>query len=179
MRRRSRIARACRRKTCTCAVPSCTGTAESCPTKSAAQLPTGLLLTMHDVGAKTHPNHSPNLIKLALCSSLTALQAVHSNVTPLNLNMNDLYDQGRKIISLFRTLTTEPKNSADGGDANAVSPIQFAKEGERFEIWAHSLGLQQRGHSSLDYRVRDAAQIRTYLREVLDELIDHLQNGEQ
>jgi hypothetical protein len=93
--------------------------------------------------------------------------------------MNDLYDQGRKIASLFRTLTTEPWTSASGSDANAVSPIQFAKEGERFEVWARSLGLQQRGHSSLDYRVRDAAQIRTYLGEVLDELIDHLQNGKQ
>ncbi|KAI0459543.1 hypothetical protein F5B21DRAFT_248363 [Xylaria acuta] len=48
-------------------------------------------------------------------------------------------------------------------------------EAERFRLWAHSLGLHQQGHSSLDYRVRDAAVIKEGLLEVLSDLKDHLE----
>ncbi|KAJ4251038.1 hypothetical protein NW762_011688 [Fusarium torreyae] len=49
-------------------------------------------------------------------------------------------------------------------------------EQQRFKLWSHSLGLFQRGHASLDYRVRDAVAVKGLLLEILRELEIHIQN---
>lgn len=53
----------------------------------------------------------------------------------------------------------------------------IASEHQRFLLFAASLGLRQRGHASLDYRLRDAGVIREYAAGILEEVIDHLENG--
>ncbi|KAL8364658.1 hypothetical protein RB595_003778 [Gaeumannomyces hyphopodioides] len=51
---------------------------------------------------------------------------------------------------------------------------RLAGEEQRFRLWAHSLGLHQKGHSSLDYRVRDAIVVRRSLADVLGDLKENL-----
>ncbi|XXH04368.1 hypothetical protein Hte_010782 [Hypoxylon texense] len=48
-------------------------------------------------------------------------------------------------------------------------------EEQRFRLWAHSLGLRQHGHMSLDYRVRDVTFIKERLAELLSNLQEHLE----
>ncbi|KAK0739600.1 hypothetical protein B0T21DRAFT_409940 [Apiosordaria backusii] len=59
---------------------------------------------------------------------------------------------------------------------NGAPQKHFTIEAQRFRLWAYSLGLQHQGHSSLDYRVRDAALVKTQLLRMLSTLHDHLEN---
>lgn len=43
-------------------------------------------------------------------------------------------------------------------------------EADRFSLWANSLGLHHRGHSSLDYRLREAAALENIIGGLLDDL---------
>ncbi|KAI1206613.1 uncharacterized protein F4807DRAFT_227225 [Annulohypoxylon truncatum] len=52
----------------------------------------------------------------------------------------------------------------------------LANEEQRFRLWAHSLGLNQYGHASLDYRVRDAIIAKDRLTQILSSLREHLGN---
>ncbi|KAF4467134.1 kinase domain containing [Fusarium albosuccineum] len=56
------------------------------------------------------------------------------------------------------------------------STDRLFSEEQRFRLWAHSLGLHQKGHASLDYRLRDATAVRRLLIEILVELKSHLGN---
>jgi|ERR1700734_1157866 hypothetical protein len=47
-------------------------------------------------------------------------------------------------------------------------------EAQRFQLWATNLGLFQHGHSSLDYRLRDADLVKNFALDVLDELTEYL-----
>jgi hypothetical protein len=47
-------------------------------------------------------------------------------------------------------------------------------EQQRFSLWAKNLGLFQHGHSSLDYRLRDADLIKDFILEILDDLNEYL-----
>ncbi|KAI4868432.1 hypothetical protein F4820DRAFT_410204 [Hypoxylon rubiginosum] len=49
-------------------------------------------------------------------------------------------------------------------------------EEQRFRLWAHSLGLHQHGHASLDYRVRDVTFVKERLAKLLSNLQEHLEN---
>ncbi|KAL7904697.1 hypothetical protein GGI35DRAFT_472193 [Trichoderma velutinum] len=82
----------------------------------------------------------------------------------------ELYTSGRKISSdllqlvvLFQ-LRQSPKYR------------HLAAEEQRFQLWAHSLGLYQQGHASLDYRVRDAEIIKAGFARILEELQSHIEN---
>ncbi|KAI0147707.1 hypothetical protein GGR57DRAFT_242862 [Xylariaceae sp. FL1272] len=57
--------------------------------------------------------------------------------------------------------------------ASTLKYLQIQKE--KFQLWARSLGLFQRGHASLDYRVRDAIAIRQPLFSALQMLQDNLE----
>ncbi|KAK8087426.1 hypothetical protein PG994_002400 [Apiospora phragmitis] len=52
----------------------------------------------------------------------------------------------------------------------------ISSETERFQLWAHSLGLYHEDHASLDYRVRDSDLVRDRPREVMLEVQEHLNN---
>lgn len=58
------------------------------------------------------------------------------------------------------------------------SPEKASLECERFRLWAANLGLYQQGHSSLDYRLRDADSDKVYISDILKEINDHLINSE-
>lgn len=60
-------------------------------------------------------------------------------------------------------------------DAQSLAAI--IHEGQRFRVWAVSLGLLVPGHGSLDYRVREADSLARTLRSFLDDLVESLEEG--
>ena len=78
----------------------------------------------------------------------------------------ELHTIGSNIFDAFNKLADLP------------SECRIIIEEQKFRLWAHSLGLHQRGHSSLDYRVRDAVVVRGHLADILTELKEHLENRE-
>jgi hypothetical protein len=84
---------------------------------------------------------------------------------------------GRGILDTFKALADKPWNAAQNCDIPPKRRV--SAEEERFRLWARSLGLNQVGHASLDYRVRDAFVIKASLADLLAELDDHLGNREQ
>ncbi|KAI1373036.1 hypothetical protein F4677DRAFT_235557 [Hypoxylon crocopeplum] len=82
----------------------------------------------------------------------------------------NLYDIGNKVFGGFEGLL-----SLDASD-QLPGHHHLASEAQRFRLWAHSLGLHQQGHASLDYRVRDAIIVKVRLAEILSELQAHLDN---
>ncbi|KAI1759182.1 hypothetical protein GGR53DRAFT_524068 [Hypoxylon sp. FL1150] len=79
----------------------------------------------------------------------------------------ELYDIGAEIFDAFEDL---------GNSNQVIGRHHLASEAQRFRLWAHSLGLHQQGHASLDYRVRDAVVVKDRLAEILSELQEHLVN---
>ena len=51
-------------------------------------------------------------------------------------------------------------------------------QAQRYELWAENLGLYQSGHSSLDYRFRDAPSIHRLTHRLLTHLEETLSTGE-
>ncbi|KAK4083751.1 uncharacterized protein Triagg1_1413 [Trichoderma aggressivum f. europaeum] len=86
------------------------------------------------------------------------------------MDSTELFKSGRKISSDFLQLVVlfqlrqSPKYR------------HLAAEEQRFQLWAHSLGLYQQGHASLDYRVRDAEIVRSGFARILEELQAHVEN---
>ncbi|XXH04355.1 hypothetical protein Hte_010769 [Hypoxylon texense] len=82
----------------------------------------------------------------------------------------ELYDVGTKVFGAFEGLLSLNHSNPFTGRHH------LASEAQRFRLWAHSLGLHQLGHASLDYRVRDAVVVKNRLAEVLLGLQEHLEN---
>ena len=49
----------------------------------------------------------------------------------------------------------------------------------RFRIWAKNIGVFAKGHASLDYRLRDSAEVGLLMIEQLEALQDSVQKGEK
>ncbi|KAI0378685.1 hypothetical protein F5Y04DRAFT_261356 [Hypomontagnella monticulosa] len=77
---------------------------------------------------------------------------------------------GGKVLGAFRELLSlhEPVRSPE-------LPY-LANEEQRFRLWAHSLGLHELGHASLDYIVRDITVLRDALEGLMSDLQEHLEN---
>lgn len=58
------------------------------------------------------------------------------------------------------------------------SHMAWENESQRFELWATNLGLYHQGHSSLDYRFRDAASLYNFASKLLQDLENCLATGE-
>ena len=52
-------------------------------------------------------------------------------------------------------------------------------EGQRFAVWANSLGLHHDGHSSLDYRLKDSDKLCSYVCDLLGDLVNSLKLCEE
>ena len=85
----------------------------------------------------------------------------------------DLAKIGKDINAIFRQLIgmigTQP------GGFDGIWKCEF----DRFDLWANNLGLHHTGHSSLDYRLRDADNLRDYVKGLLDELKETLEECSQ
>ncbi|KAK8861918.1 hypothetical protein PGQ11_008153 [Apiospora arundinis] len=87
------------------------------------------------------------------------------------MDQKSLRGVGERIITTFNAFA-QPQASV----GRAIGGRHIGLEAQRFQLWAHSLGLQRQGHASLDYRVRDSDIVRDRLLEVLLELEGHLDN---
>lgn len=81
-----------------------------------------------------------------------------------------LDELGAEIFAAFSELSGVQDN------ANGFVGKRLISEEQRFRLWAHSFGLHSQGHSSLDYRVRDAVAVKSSLADILAELKEHLEN---
>ncbi|KAL6416043.1 ankyrin repeat protein [Ilyonectria robusta] len=86
----------------------------------------------------------------------------------------ELQPLGRCILSTFVALADAPWD--DGKNSDLPSKSRISTQYQRFILWARSLGMNQVGHASLDYRVRDAPVVKASLAELLGELKEHLEN---
>jgi hypothetical protein len=82
-----------------------------------------------------------------------------------------LADVGLDIVTLFGTLKAVGIELSDPSKSK-----QFALENvsDRFDLWAVNLGLHHSGHSSLDYRLRDADLLQQTIRTLLLDLSNSL-----
>lgn len=74
---------------------------------------------------------------------------------------------GRRIHHTFKVL--EDTNMRDHPD------MALENESQRFELWAVNLGLYHHGHSSLDYRFRDAPSVFSFAYKLLQDLEKYLE----
>lgn len=86
------------------------------------------------------------------------------------MESTELHQLGTETFAAFSELSGV-KDIA----SHAVGKRLISEE-QRFRLWAHSLGLHNQGHSSLDYRVRDAVAVKSRLADILAELKEHLEN---
>ncbi|KAF3932722.1 hypothetical protein ABW19_dt0204441 [Dactylella cylindrospora] len=78
---------------------------------------------------------------------------------------------GREIKDLFQQVIAQLD---EGFSDEETSRTQFAAEADRFALWAVNMGLFVPGHGSLDYRVREAENIKSMLTNFLTSLINSL-----
>lgn len=81
---------------------------------------------------------------------------------------------GKDIATAFGTLIGNEQSIIDTAFSSADWKYQF----ERFGLWADNLGLYHRGHSSLDYRLREAEPLQEFIRCLLIELKEVLSDCE-
>lgn len=82
-------------------------------------------------------------------------------------NASDLALLGAEIVKLFhRCLELSETWSFDPN----YSAAAWRNEYQRFDLWADNLGLHHRGHSSLQYRLREAAILESLVKSLLSDL---------
>src|SRR5271170_5823370 len=87
--------------------------------------------------------------------------------------MQKLSIAGRSIAGFFRLLLRLLSHASEPF-IQQLPRRKLILEEQRFRLWATNLGLFQHGHSSLDYRLRDADLVKNFALDVLDELIEYL-----
>ncbi|KAF2446128.1 hypothetical protein P171DRAFT_430342 [Karstenula rhodostoma CBS 690.94] len=68
-------------------------------------------------------------------------------------------------------------NSLDTHQGHTVDPEALQDEFGRFRVWSGNLGVLQKGHSSLDYRLRDAPLLSNEVSKLLKELEENLRSA--
>ena len=76
-----------------------------------------------------------------------------------------LASRGRQVIATFNDFQARSIDRLSDVDQDSLS-----YEVERFHVWANSIGLLHQGHSSLDYRLRDAGKLTAYIEKLLADL---------
>ena len=77
-----------------------------------------------------------------------------------------LASKGRQLVVTFNVLQVESIKDR----LSDVDWENWSYEVERFHVWANSIGLLHQGHSSLDYRLRDAGKLTAYIEKLLVDL---------
>ena len=82
-------------------------------------------------------------------------------------NASDLALLGAEIVNLFHRCLELPETWSFDPIYSAVA---WRNEYQRFGLWADNLGLHHRGHSSLQYRLREAAVLESLVKSLLSDL---------
>ena len=121
-----------------------------------------------DVGQKALRNPD-NTQALSKRSFVTMCPSAPLTPVPVIFEMGDIQTLaaiGNEIRLLFDLLTG---SHLEGGLEN-YSEAAWEYEFERFGLWANNLGLHHRGHSSLDYRTREADALKKLISSLLNDL---------
>lgn len=86
-----------------------------------------------------------------------------------------LADIGTEILRQFPKVIDAISQSPD--EAISQFQAQLQDELERFQLFAANLSLIHSGHSSLDYRLREADLLGSTVRRLLQDLVDSLNEG--
>lgn len=78
---------------------------------------------------------------------------------------------GREVATRFRTI----EESDEQPLASEFSAADWKHEAQRFSLWADNLGLHHWGHSSLDYRLREAGALEAFVKSLLKDLKESLE----
>jgi hypothetical protein len=92
------------------------------------------------------------------------------------LPVSALRDTTQKCMQLFGLLCA----AFDGAPTKYAEQMPLRTildEFDRFKIWSGNLGARQKGHASLDWRLRDAEVMTTSIRKLLNMLGEQLENG--
>ncbi len=88
----------------------------------------------------------------------------------------------KDIRDLFHALnddsTLPSVNNAQLCGSPQSSSAAWQYEAQRFDLWANTHGIHHSGHSSLDYRLRDASALRILTWNLLDDLRRTLKDGQ-
>jgi hypothetical protein len=76
-------------------------------------------------------------------------------------------------VLAFQNLTNA-LDTSDGKWASLIESEALQDEVGRFRVWSGNLGALQKGHSSLDYRLRDSPLLSTNTLKLLKELEDNI-----
>lgn len=93
--------------------------------------------------------------------------------------MISLSDIAAIISKLFQACIRTPSHVQSESllDESWKPDHDSLKESEsRFKIWCGNLGVRQWGHASLDWRLREAPQIRKQITDLLQHVKDDLEN---
>lgn len=92
------------------------------------------------------------------------------------MTMSSLKDATQRCMQLFASLCTKSLD-APTKYPDTTPPDALENEYDRFKVWSGNLGARQRGHTSLDWRLRDAEVMSTSIRKLLEMLEEHLKNS--
>ncbi|KAK7990414.1 hypothetical protein PG990_014694 [Apiospora arundinis] len=79
----------------------------------------------------------------------------------------------RGCLESFDSVLTQPTNTETTTDAVFVL-AKIKDEQDRFKVWSGNIGAHRRGTSSLDYRLRDASNLREEVQSLLQDLLEAL-----
>lgn len=81
-------------------------------------------------------------------------------------SVRTLASVGKEIATFFLIIEVPQDNLVE----LKYSVEVWTNESQRFNLWANNLGLHHGGHSSLDYRLRDAPILENLVRCLLNDL---------
>ena len=88
-----------------------------------------------------------------------------------------IFDRAQTCIDLFHNVLSATRGD-EGIDSNAELAARLEDELGRFSIWAGNIGVfAVHENTTLDYRVRDAPQIKDLIVQQLDGLAKYLKHG--
>ena len=128
-------------------------------------------------------NNIYDFLRRFLLPSLFILRSVVKQESILTIEMADLIapietaaqsektdetlaSTGFRISNRFATLN----GNLDAGSSESPYKTAIINESQRFELWAVNLGLYHGGHSSLDYRLRDAPEVFEFVENLFGDL---------
>ena len=90
----------------------------------------------------------------------------------------NLHEVGVEILKLFKQVKNIDTTVDGGTTGQEWSRGAIAAEADRFELWSINLGLFVSGHGSLDYRLRQAENLKQTIGTFLSNLNTALKEGQ-
>lgn len=104
-----------------------------------------------------------------------ARDSVESAVADMEAPSNDrmISEAAGECIDLFHQCLSQSQLLRHG-PASALVEDQYG----RFNIWISNIGVLAPAHASMDYRLRDAADIKDLVIRLLESLLSHIEQSE-